>query len=626
MKNKKQNQKTPKTTQQIQIETPIENPQQEITVETWQKGMPLPDVRTLDSKEAEKLMEKLDVESAISFIENANPKLKYNLILASPKASEIVSRLSFEEIFFVVKGVDETNALELLELTTPEQFEGFLDLECWSKDNINLLQTNKWMAILMEMDDDQFIERLEKLDRAFVVGYLKKYLEVYKGEVAHEQFEPDEMTAFLSEDRRYLVRFKQQTPENSFIYELIQRIYRLNWQFFYELMEGVYWELETLLEEEAYENKVRRLADWGFPEYYDALDILTYHKPKLFKPTPKIEVPVVESEENFVEPPSFPMLFAPSDSLFLRAIKMLDEKKLREIQWETVYLANRYIVANRLDFSRIEEVFKSLTELHHIISIALESFAGNDPKLAADILKKFYMKDIFIKGYSLIIEKREMARNLLKLLKRWRDEAPQSLFDYPYAEFLEEITLTRPRLFVGILDRSSHESRDFLNLREIQAAEMLIKRLEILTNVFESLFPPEQIAFNVLAKISTNLREPTEIKFSTLFLTALANRFLGKKFEVKPIPKEELSKLIVSSIVHTADSASLTEEFHSEFFTQLQKFIEKSETKKGQKSSILRALKPFFEEFLKKYTEELGNLAEPKNPDPRFISCILIGK
>lgn len=588
--------------------------------------MLLPDVRSLSSEDAERLMEKLDVEAALDFIGNAQPKLKYNLILASPNAGELVNRLSFEEIFFVVKWVDETTALELLELTTPEQFEGFLDLECWAKDNINLFQTNKWMAILMAMDDDQFIERIEKLDRAFVIGYLKKYLEVYKGEVAHEQFQPDELTAFLSQDGRYIVRFKQKFSENPFVYELVHRIYRLDWQLFYELMEGVYWELEVTLEQEAYENKVGRLADWGFPEYYDALDILTYHSPRLFKPTPKTEAYATEDEADSVEPPSFPMLFAPTDSLFLRAIKLLDEKKQREIQWETVYLANRYIVANRLDFSRVEEVFKSLTELHRIIGIALESFAGDNPKLAADILAKFYIKDIFIRGYSLIAEKKERARGLLEILKRWRDDTPQSLLDYPYAEFLEELTLTRPRFFVGVLDRSSHESREFFNLREIRAAELLIKRLEILANVFENLFPPEQIVFKALAKVSTNLSEPTEIKFSTLFLTALANRFLGKKFRAEPIPRKELGRLIASSIIRTGDSAALTKEFHDEFFTQLQKFIEKREKADGRKSSVQRALKPFFEGFLKKYLEEFGNIAEPQNPDPRFISCVLVGK
>ncbi|HDH96421.1 MAG TPA: hypothetical protein ENF73_01680, partial [Proteobacteria bacterium] len=48
----------------------------------WREGMPLPDVRSLNPEDAEKLMERLDVDSALDFIENAPPKLKYDLIIA----------------------------------------------------------------------------------------------------------------------------------------------------------------------------------------------------------------------------------------------------------------------------------------------------------------------------------------------------------------------------------------------------------------------------------------------------------------------------------------------------------------------------------------------------------------
>ena len=624
--NQTQDQKIPKETQPAQTESRNpENSQQERASKLWQKGMPLPDVRSLDPEDAEKLVEKLEVKDALDFIENAQPKLKYNLILASPFASKIVERLSFEEIYFIVKEIDETTSLELFELTTPEQFEGFLDLECWSKDRPNLLRINKWMSILMAMDDDQFFTRITQIDKVFLVGYLKKYLEVFKGEVSHEHFQPDELTLFLSQDLRYLVRFRQKTSENPFIYELLNRIYRLDWQFFYELTEGIYWELETDLEEEAYENKVKRLLDWGFPEYYEALDIFAYRDPKQFNPTPKVESSFTESEEELIEPPSFPMLFAPTDSLFLRAIKLLDERKHKEVQWETVYLANRYIVAESLDFSRVEEVFKSLTELHRIISIALEFFAGDNPKLAADALANFYLKDIFIKGYSLILEKKAMARDLLELLKRWQPDVPASLFDSPYAEFLEEIMLTRPRFFVGIFERTKGESREFANLKEIRAAESTIKSLEALALVFEHLFPPAQTNLKVLANASTNVKEPTEIKFSTLFLTGLANRFLGRDFKAEPIPKSELKNLVVSTIVSSGQRPSIKKKFHAEFFNQLSEFIKTLDKEKRRQRSIQKAVKPLFLEFLNKYLEELGNIANLNDIDPRFISCLFVG-
>jgi len=620
--------RNPQAQPKSQTRTESQNPQkirQASMAGNWREGAPLPDVRSLDPKDAEKLIERLDVEDALDFIENAPPKQKYDLIIASPAAREVVARLSFEEIFFVVKEYGETSAIELLELTTPEQFEGFLDLECWSKDRPNLFQTHKWMAILMAMDDDQFIERIAKIDRSFLVAYFKKYFDVFKGEEAHEHFEPDEMTAFLSQDRRYWVRFKRHTPENPFVFEVSQRIYNLNWQTFFEITEGIYWETDTSVEEEAYQNRTTRLQDAGFPEYYDALDIFTYHDPKHFKPYPKVELHTIEDEGRHVEPPSFPALFAPEDSLLIRAMKLLGERKRKELKWEMVYLSNRYIVADRTDFAMIDNVQRSLTELHRVINVGLESFTGDNPKLAAKLLTEFYLKDIFIKGNSLILDQKRAARNVLESLKRWQPDIPQSLLDYPYADFLEELTLTRPRFFNGILDRTKPQSRAFADLREVRAAAQLVKRLELLVKVFEHLFHLDHTSIKALAKVSMNIPEPMDIKLSTLFLTGLANRFMGRDFNPEPIPKDELEELIEATINKTRQAAELDEKFSADFFRQLDEFLKLLEDDKHPRTTLQRQLTPFFEEFLEKYLDELGHISDAEKPSPQLISCLLIG-
>ncbi len=626
MKEKGRNPQSPPRNQ-IRSESPTQpNELSAGAAKGWREGMPLPDVRSLNPEDAEKLMERLDVDSALDFIENAPPKLKYDLIIASPKAKEIVERLSFEEIFFVVKAYGETSALELLELTTPEQFEGFLDLECWSKDRPNLFQTHKWMAILMAMDDDQFIERMAKIDRAFLISYFKKFFDVFKGEEAHEQFEPDEMTAFLSHDRRYMVRFKRETPENPFVFEVAQRIYRLDWQLFYQITEGIYWETETLVEEEAYENRTKRLQYAGFPEYYEALDIFAYRDPERFKPHPKDRIYTPDDDGEPVEPPSFPVQLAPEDSLLVRAMKLLDERKKKELQWEAVYLSNRYIVADRTDFSLIDNVRKSLVELHRIVNIGLESFAGDNPKVAAKLLTRFYLKDIFIKGNSLILSQKKAARAVLNSLKRWQPNIPQSLLDYPYGEFLEEITLTRPRFFTAITDRAKSQSRPFADLKEVQAAAHMIERLKLLVEVFEHLFPPERTSTRALAKVSINISDPTDIKLSTLFLTGLANRLMGQGFKPAPVSASSLKQIVEATIDNRHETPRLNEEFSREFFHQLDEFLSNMESDGRSFETLRLQVKPFFDEFLDKYLDELGHISNTDDIRPHLISCILIGR
>ena len=47
-------------------------------------------------------------------------------------------------------------------------------------------------------------------------------------------------------------------------------------------MEEIYWGVEAELEEQAYQFRRARLADRGFPDYFEAQDVFAYLNPQRF--------------------------------------------------------------------------------------------------------------------------------------------------------------------------------------------------------------------------------------------------------------------------------------------------------------------------------------------------------
>jgi len=115
-----------------------------------------------------------------------------------------------------------------------------------------------------------------------------------------------------------------------------------------------------------------------------------------------------------------------------------------------------------------------------------------------------------------------------------------------------------------------------------------------------------------------------DLKFSTLFLTGLANRFLGHGFRADPVPRAELPRLVRETIHRSSRGVRLKEKFSHEFFRQLSEFLGMIEKDERRRSVMEKWLRPFFVEFLDKYLDELGGLSGAEDIDVRYIGCVLV--
>lgn len=216
------------------------------------------------SGEPYKTFKSLSVKSQLQVVLQARGKKRLDYILLSEKPEELVRALPELEIFVTVQEVGKKDALELLTLTTPEQFQYVVDLDVWKKDRLAPEKLLEWAEVLMECGEERFAQFVHSADLEFIILLLKKFIRVTKQE--EETPEKEGEPAPESLDRLYFIHSKE---EKAFplIKRFLEKLLHLDMDLYRHVMEGVIWELESDLEEAEYRWRNGRLADLGFPDF-----------------------------------------------------------------------------------------------------------------------------------------------------------------------------------------------------------------------------------------------------------------------------------------------------------------------------------------------------------------------
>jgi hypothetical protein len=97
-----------------------------------------------DPKEAQKVFQSLPLQNQLELVLRSRGKERLHTLFLSEHSEELVQSLPEQEIFLTVKEVGEKDCLDLISLTTPEQFQYLLDIEFWKRDQLDpekVLQT-----------------------------------------------------------------------------------------------------------------------------------------------------------------------------------------------------------------------------------------------------------------------------------------------------------------------------------------------------------------------------------------------------------------------------------------------------------------------------------------------------
>jgi len=481
----------------------------------------------------------------------------FNLMLENPKPQDIVQLVPMENLYLMLHEIGSDDALLLLELASPEQVQGFIDLDCWKRDRLDVPKARTWFLLLNELEDKAFEQNIRNVDLALLVTFFGKHLTVRKIEEISDEI-LHEGVAFLTPDNRHLLEYTCGTEHSRLINALLMRISNMDLEFFFRLVEAIYWETGAAVEEDAYQERIDRLESRGFSDYYSALEILATVDVERFAPRRKA-APPARAEEPGAEMigSNYLVLYEHPETLLSRALAV-DFPGREETAVEIMAMANMAVTASNTPFFELDQVRRLVARTDGYLSIGLEYLGGRDVEKARENLVAYRLLDVHKVGRSLMMRQAIRARKLLPRVAVDRQSRAQLLVDGPEGECLAGLLKYEP------VRRENQEDQLWTDLGQIREAEKALERVDALANLMEQrfTFTPERL--QTLRLVGANISDPAELTYRVLFNTFRCHDWLGHAATIEPLAPADLQPLR-KLLIRRDGRPDLPEHLHRQF-------------------------------------------------------------
>ena len=455
-------------------------------------------------------------------------KARLALMLDAREPAALVRGLPPDELFFTIREIGLSDASELVRLASARQFRTFLDLACWTGRKIEPRRALPWLraARAGPLDDPRAAARwrakLRALDHGMLALVLRDALRVHDLDE-----DPDpylERDSFLeTPDGHYIVEFLVDGAEYASVRGIVDDLYAEHTLNATRLLSSLRWETTSELEETELRWRTARLADLGYPALEEALS--WYARP----PPRRASWPGAPARS-----PGFWMDRVGAGSLLARAWARLPPEEQGHLELELVTAANAVMVADAIDPGNLQAVRRSVETARAFVEMGLDEEAAHDEARAAEVLGETSVKALFQRGFGRVLGLRFRAEHLLG-----RDEGalPAPSLDPPLSEAIAALSRRRPAYFPGLeapretwgtAAAGAFEPRGFLSEREVSRTADALALAEKL------------VALACRLKIVPERLEGPRPGLVALYLTALANERLGRRFSPRPIPAADL--------------------------------------------------------------------------------------
>ncbi len=534
-------------------------------------------------------------------------------LLAARNLPAVVALMPPEELYFTLKEMDPDNASQVLAHARTEQVEFFLDLELWKGDRVRADRIVPWLELLASCGEDALGRWLRRMDLADLTLYLGKIVRVHVGgHPDRDVYQELAGRAPLTIDDFYYV----QCPERyePLIRSILLVLRDADLDHYLRLMEALARDVDSELEEHVYEQRLRRLATRGFPEWEEAMGVyspLDAESPATLPTRRGFPDPVPDGEPEV--PPRYPVA-APgvAPDLLARAVGRITDSGLREaLQVELAFLTNKVLVADRLDLDRTDSYHRALRKVAGYLTIGLEFLGGPDEAAAARLLERHWLAHLFRVGWTRVLRVRNRARRVFR--EGWpRGHKERLLFlDAPLGEVMDGLLRPHPLWYAGPDEAPAY--REFRSLSEVDRAARSVDKAEFLGRFLLSVV---DLRLEDCKDALVGL-EPENLKASTVFLTALVNAALGRGFRFAPIERSSAREGLARVWVEDRPPRRAKPEL-------VDASVEWARTLTPLPEGDEAYLREFVEECFGLLEEEFGHLSPDEVPDPRFTRGLWI--
>jgi len=503
---------------------------------------------------AEHNLQRQKLENQLQQLRGLSAGKKYQNLIGAANNVALVQSMPPQELFLLIKEYGVIDSADLIGLATPEQVTLCVDMDCWRGDELDSEQSIQWLHLLLIQNEEAFLRLIDGFDFELLVMIVKKQLTIISG---LESLKDDEdlMATRKRFDQVYDCKYRNEDVAK--VMEALQDVlFRERQELFLGLMEAVRHEFDLALQECTFIDRMGRLADLGFVDPFEARSLFTWVNPDTFAPEnylkPEFAAVFDDGVTTSTTAPAFILSLAqPQDLLG----ELLSTGLSHDLAFEFSFLLNRALSAEQVDYGDPEDVTRILQDVYYILNIALGYLAGADLDKAEQLLRSVYLLNLYQLGFSLTIQLRQRAQRIVAA-------TIGPYLDGPDAALIGALCQDKPQFFNGLVDITRGDVRSFHTWAEVVQVGQELECVEKLVTLFSTggIFPlpqPEQLD---LAGCLPD--QGSEVTLSEFFLTALANRLLGREFYPQPIAVSELLLLHEKVSSSPAEFAVLRQQTH----------------------------------------------------------------
>ncbi len=363
-------------------------------------------------------MAKTDVLSKILFEAKS-----YEKIEDIEKLVEIGSDLSMvpmQPLYVAVSSTSSDQIATLLPRFSEEQRQTLIDLDLWNKDRVEPESFENWIEVYSKVKEIELTQEFVTSEDFYL--YLKSRVNIYTFD-SEDPMYPDHDYYFLTDDTQLLVEYSKEYRYPNELKYLIRMMYdKLGVENAYTTLFKLINDSYAELEESRYQDKKERLREFGFVDYFEALEklnpFISYGQVDSFltkknKITPNIDI---MSQNQSLHGSALVSFDSEMENILNELAKVKDEKRLNYLHFTFIRLINSTITlknalrSGRVELTRIGKYSKNCLELG--LQYVRESKQYGEQE---SVFSFFDFFDLYKVGHSLLsIEKGRVKKAISK--------------------------------------------------------------------------------------------------------------------------------------------------------------------------------------------------------------------
>jgi hypothetical protein len=475
-----------------------------------------------------------------------------DVLMSGPDPERAVRALPGDELYYVIHELGLRDAGELLALARPEQVRTLLDFGLWERDQIAPERAAEWLEALADQPYEHIGEWVAGIDVELFALLLRQSARVYDLSIEEPPEEPAG-TFYPTPDGLFVldvVGFGEApgeddagerggdpvAPSARAVIRVVDGLYRADKDLARRLLVGARAELDSELEELAYRWRQGRMADLGFADYYDALEVYRELDPasvRLGEVVPgQTRVRPLDERDGGDAPARAPSALVErltrGASPFARAAQALTaDAEIADLHFALVALSNRVLAADRVTPGDDAAVAASLERVLATLDLGVELLARADGAREVEAVRTVPLVRLFRLGVSLVGKVKRLATTL----RRKGPFAPTGLdlVERDDAPALEALVRARPE-YSGLLDEPpTGVDRPFRTLVDLARATAVVERAAAAQALLLGLgVRPDDLA-PPSAPLEAAGVEPAAVDAGLLARTVLVARLLDAK-------------------------------------------------------------------------------------------------